>query len=96
MNNTQNQDTGNTTLLWILLLGVLTAELFVFTWSRIQCLDAGYAITRNTSEYNHQIALRKKLRIELAHLKSPDRIATIAKDKMGLMTPQPNQILTIR
>lgn len=94
-NSTKQAQSGNT-LLWVFYLVVLTAELFVFTWSRVQCTSVGYALTHQQDEHNRLLSLEKKLRIERAHLMSPDRISDLATRKMGLQMPEQNQILTIR
>ena len=84
------------TLLWVFCVMVLTAELFVFTWARVQCTATGYAIHREQEKHISLLSLEKKLRIERAHLLSPDRIAAIATGTMGLQMPEQDQIITIR
>jgi hypothetical protein len=39
--------------------------------------------------------VQKSLKIELARLKSPDRIARIAKDTLGLVTPKTQQLVDV-
>lgn len=80
----------------MILLSLLIGELFVFTWSRVQCVATGYNLTQSAEEHNQLVALQKKLRIELAHLKSPNRISAIAKNRLGLNVPEQDQILNIR
>ena len=41
------------------------------------------------------IALKTNLKIELASLKSPERIAKIAKNQLGLITPTQKQTIII-
>lgn len=84
------------TLLGVVCVMILTFELFVFTWARVHCTDTGYAIHREQEEHRSLLSLEKKLRIERAHLLSPDRISAIATGTMGLQMPEQNQILTIR
>lgn len=83
-------------LLWAACVMMLTAELFVFTWSRVQCRSVAYELTRQQDEHSRLLSLEKKLRIERAHLMSPDRISDLATRSMGLQMPEQNQILTIR
>lgn len=89
-------DNVNKNLVWVVLLVVMTLELFIFTWSRVQCTTVGYALTHQQDENNHLVSLKKKLIIERAHLRAPDRIAAIAQERMGLNIPEQNQILTLR
>lgn len=92
-----NRQTRSThTLLWVLCVLILTTELFVFTWARVQCTATSYAIHREQEEHKSLLSLEKKLRIERAHLLSPDRIASIATGTMDLQMPEQDQIITIR
>jgi len=86
----------NTTVTWVVVLVFLTLELFAFTWSRVQCTAVGYALTHEQEVHNEQVSIKKKLIIERAHLKAPDRISAIAQERMGLNIPEQNQILTLR
>jgi cell division protein FtsL len=78
---------------WVVLLTVFIAELFVYTWARVQCVRVGYEISALTKERQHQIELQDNLRVELARLKSPQRITRIAQEKLGLTLPTPKQML---
>ncbi len=86
----------NPTLTWVVVLAFLTLQLFVFTWSRVQCTTVGYAFTHEQEVHNELVSIKKKLIIEKAHLKAPDRISAIAQERMGLNIPEQNQILTLR
>ena len=96
MKKQQNNGNSKKTFTWICFLIILTAEGFVFTWSRVQCTATGYALTRLQDEYNRLMSLEKNLIIERAHLRSPERITAIATQRMGLKMPDQNQILTIK
>ena len=40
-------------------------------------------------------AVKKNIQIELARLKSPERISEIAKERLGLTVPTPDQIIVV-
>lgn len=82
-------------ILWIIFMAVFIAELLLYAWSRVQCVDAGYEISTATQHQRELITLQNNLKIELASLKSPDRIAKIAQKKLGLVTPTPKQMVVI-
>ncbi len=82
-------------VVWIIFMAVFIAEFLLYAWSRVQCVDAGYEISRATHHQQELITLQNNLKIELASLKSPDRIAKIAKKKLGLITPTPKQMIII-
>lgn len=81
--------------IWIIFMAVFIVELFIYTWSRVNCIGVGYDITKETKKQHELIALQNNLKIELASLKSPERIEKIAKDQLGLRTPGKNQTIVI-
>jgi cell division protein FtsL len=85
----------NATLLLIIFMTIFLAELLCFTWCRIQTIGAGYEISRETKRHQDLITLKNNLKVELARLKSPERIARIAKNQLGLITPTPEQMIII-
>lgn len=81
--------------LWLTLLCVFIAELFVYTWVRVQCVRVGYEISALTKEQQRLTEFQANLKVELARLKAPQRITKIAQEKLGLMLPAPNQIMVL-
>lgn len=81
--------------IWFALMGIFIFELLIYTWCRVQSTQQGYAINRATREYRQQLAFQNNLKIEEVRLKSPQRIARIAKDQLGLNVPQPEQVIIL-
>jgi cell division protein FtsL len=81
--------------IWIIFMAVFIAELFLYTWCRVNYIDVGYEISKETKKQNELIALQNNLKIELASLKSPERISKIAKDQLGLNTPTKSQTIVL-
>lgn len=81
--------------IWIILMTVFIAELFLYTWCRVNYIGVGYEISQETQKQHELIALQNNLKIELASLKSPERIAKIAKNQLGLIAPTKNQMIVI-
>ena len=71
------------------------SELFLYTWCRVQCIGIGYEISKAQSRQQELGVLRNNLKIELVSLKSPARIADIAKNRLGLSAPTPEQMIVI-
>ena len=82
--------------IWMVLMSIFIAELLVNTWYRVQCIRVGYEISDIADQQAALITVKKKLGIELERLKSPERIAWIAKERLNLATPTPEQIITIK
>ncbi len=81
--------------IWVVFIVVFIAELFFYTWCRVQYVQTGYDISKETGNHKELIALNKKLKIELASLKSPERIAEIARQELDLVMPKADQMIEI-
>ena len=57
--------------IWIIFMAVFIAELFLYTWCRVNYIDVGYEISKETKKQHELTALQNNLKIELASLKSP-------------------------
>ena len=82
-------------LLWMVMITLFIGELLLSTWSRVQCTQTGYEISQETRQYEALAALQKNLKIELAYLKSPERISAIASQQLGLVMPDPGQMVVV-
>ena len=81
---------------WIFIMSFFITELLVYTWSRVQCTGIGYEISEQSEKQTVLIGAQKSLNIELARLKSPTRIAKIARERLDLAWPSPEQIIRIQ
>jgi len=81
------------TIAFLCLMLVFIAELLFYTWFRVQSVRIKYEITAQTSRIRQLSAMQDNLKIELARLKSPSRIAKIAKAQLGLITPTSKQTI---
>jgi cell division protein FtsL len=80
---------------WLIFLGLFIAELLFYTWSRVQCIQVRYEISELTADQQRLAMLQDNLKIELARLKAPQRIASIAKQQLGLVAPTSKQLIVI-
>ncbi len=80
--------------IWIAFMVVLMAELLVYTWCRVQYVQTGYEITEATQEHERLMDLDRKLQVEEARLRSPERIMRIARQR-GLVMPGSKQVVVI-
>lgn len=80
---------------WIVLMMVIVAliifQLMFYTWCRVQCRHIGYDISKEIHKFQKMNEWQNQLRIELEHLKSPERIAGIATTRLGFVMPSPHQ-----
>ncbi len=82
-------------IIWFIVMAVFIAELLIYTWSRVQCVKMGYEISNENNKNRNLINLQNNLKVELARLKSPERLADIAKNQLGLKIPTPEQVIII-
>jgi cell division protein FtsL len=67
----------------------------LFAWQHFQCVRNGYQIEQLKAdraameEWNHQ------LRLEQASLADPQRIDTLARKELGLVSPNPQQVIRV-
>lgn len=92
-NAVRNRDQSLKTI-WLVVMVVFIAELFAYTWCRVQSVRLGYEIAAETRTYDQQRMIRKNLDIELARLKAPNRIEALGR-QLGLAPPATRQIVVM-
>ena len=97
MKNKKNRTQRNpkVILTCLLVMFLFIGELFFCAWCRQQSFRMGYEITESNAKMQRLTARQEKLKIELARLRSPRRIAKIAKEQLGLIMPTSGQILLL-
>lgn len=76
-------------------LFILFAEVFVYTWCKVQVVNTQYAIADLRREAQKMQFAQDNLKIELARLRSPERIAAYARENRGLTMPAVGQFATL-
>lgn len=74
---------------------VIVAFALIFVWMNYQVVQAGYDIAGLHQEKAELLDLNQQLKLELANLTSLDRLERLAKKKLGLITPRPDQVKVI-
>ena len=83
-------------LLLTLLLSFITGGSLVYVWSRIQVIQAGYEISNAMKAGRELAEENKRLRVEVAALKSYARIEKVATEELGMSKSKPDQVIIIR
>ena len=89
------QRNPKTIMTCLVLMTVFIAELLFYTWCRVQSTQIKYAIAQQTAAVYQLSAMQDNLKIELARLKSPRRIAKIAREQLGLISPGAKQTIVM-
>jgi cell division protein FtsL len=68
---------------------------FVFVWERVDVVRLGYQIERLKSQKVLLERERDQLQVKFSALMAPERIAKVATEKLGLVSPQQGQVLMV-
>jgi cell division protein FtsL len=79
-------------LIIVFLLAFLVPGTLVYVWLNVQTVSLSYDIAKAQRQKQELLEINKKLRIQLANLKSPERIEGVALTKLGLRPPEKGQI----
>ncbi len=87
---------ANRILFFILFLLFLISGSLFYVWSRIQVIQLGYEISSALKEERALAEANKRLRLEIATLKSYARIEKFAVEELRMAKPKPDQVIVIR
>jgi len=76
----------------MLLGGMIGLCVFLYAWQHFQYIQLGYNLEALRSERSQANELNQQLKLEVAGLRSPERIDAIAKRQLGLSVPTPGQV----
>jgi cell division protein FtsL len=80
-------------LLFVVLAVLATGGLIYHLHLRFEGVRLGYETSRARADRAQLVAERRELRLELSSLKSPERIETEAREKLGMEMPSMEQIV---
>jgi cell division protein FtsL len=86
----------NLLILFTLLILFFTGGALFYVWSRIQAIQLGYEISNAVKDERRLTEANKKLRLEIATLKSCARIEKFATEELRMAKPKPEQVIVIR
>jgi cell division protein FtsL len=74
---------------------VLMAVALVYVWSHIRMTELEYMVAEEMSIKENLLEEQRKLNVEIATLKSPQRIEAIAKNKLQMSYPAREQVIIL-
>lgn len=78
---------------WLVLLVLFICELFIYTGIRVDCTRNRFQISQAQEAGKRARTYQKELIIELDRLGAPERIAKIARTRLGLEMPGQDQVV---
>ena len=79
----------------ILMLFLFMGSSIGYVWSNFERTQIGYDLSQLKKEEIRQIEINRKLRLELATLKSTQNLLALASQKLDLKQPGPKQIIVL-
>jgi cell division protein FtsL len=70
----------------------LAACLLFYAWQHFECIQIRYQIERLQTDRAQTAELNQQLHLEVATLRSPMRVDSIARNQLGLTVPVPGQV----
>ncbi len=80
----------------ILTLLVMVAVALVYVWSHLHNTQLKYRIAEEITLRDNLMEENRRLKVEIATLKSPQRIESIARAKLNLQYPEREQVVLIK
>ena len=81
--------------LYCLLVLIVLCLSLLFVWTRIRVVQQGYELSRLNKETNELMGKKSRLESDIATLKSPQRLESIARDYFGMRLPKGDEIVLI-
>jgi cell division protein FtsL len=75
---------------------VIAASALALVWPHLEMVKIGYEVARLEKEWDVLTQERRVLRVEIAALRQLDRIEMIARSKLGMVFPGPDQIVYVK
>ncbi|MAE06658.1 MAG: cell division protein FtsL [Nitrospinota bacterium] len=76
-------------------IGALAVSALALAWPHLEMVRIGYEAARLTAERNALSQERRVLRVEAAALRQLDRIEAIARNKLGMVFPDKDQVVYV-
>lgn len=80
----------------VLVVLIMTSGALIYAWSSLNIVHIGYEMAQALNERKNLIEINKRLKVELAILRSPDRIEAVAVHKLGMRTPKSHEFIIIK
>lgn len=80
----------------ILTVFVLMGVAILYVWSHVRMTELEYQVAKELSIKEKLIDEQRKLKVEQATLRSPQRIEAIAKEKLGMSYPESDQVIVLK
>lgn len=81
---------------FLFVASVLMSVAIIYVWSHVQMTKLEYQVAEEMTRKTQLLEEQRKLKLEHATLKSPQRLEVIAKKSLNMSYPEKDQIIVIR
>ena len=74
---------------------VLIGVVLIHVWLRLQVVRFGYVLSTTSKLQTRLEQENRELKLELARMTSPDRLEVLARQRLGLVTPEKGQVVVL-
>jgi cell division protein FtsL len=79
-----------------LFLGLcVSAMALLHVWVRLQVIHMGYVLSTASKLHSYLEQENRELKLELATLTSPERLQQMAKNRLGMVEPEKDQVIVL-
>jgi cell division protein FtsL len=78
-----------------LLILVLIGTVLIHVWLRLQVVRLGYVLSTTSKLQTRLEQENRELKLELAKMTSPDRLESLARQRLGMATPEKGQVVVL-
>jgi cell division protein FtsL len=75
---------------------MILSLLLLYVWERVDLMQVGYRVERLKAQKITLERERDELRIKLSKMTSPERLAKVAGEKLGMIPPVQGQVRLVR
>ncbi|MBP9019906.1 MAG: cell division protein FtsL [Syntrophobacterales bacterium] len=80
----------------IAVVAILLAASLLFVWSHVRTTELKYQIAKEISLRESLLEENRKLKVEIASLKSPQHLERIARERLGMTYPERDQVIFLK
>ncbi len=74
----------------------LLGATLIYIWSHVHFMELKYNIAQELSRQEKLLEENRKLKVEIATLRSPQRLEAIGKARLGMQFPERDQVLFLK
>jgi cell division protein FtsL len=75
---------------------VLMLMLILYVWSHVRMTQLEYRVAAELNRQEQLLDEQRKLKMQIATLKSPQRIETIARESLNMTYPEQHQVIVVK